>query len=344
MYYLDTIFKMFNSNEIGLCWKGSLETLSTVPSSKCAVLDKSGSLKDSKGNERCKMVLEETIADNTLGKLVWVKRSFESITIDLLVKKPVSQKHAKQEAIIQWLVNKTLSEHGLGEHCPRVVDLFSYAGSIWFSMEPIYSAPLLDIYLSSLPTWLKKSKENGHALINILAQIALSCIVLERTIGFNHRDLKPDNILVKLDSFKPHSLKWSGEFDIHIAPSYTAILVDYGFSCLGPGKAPWIQSGDGILPPFDPCPKVGRDIFMILVFLLWQKGLRDSLIDEHLEFLKKSLRLSTDRLTQMMNTNKNPSDWIYMLITERGFQCPALDPLIWLKTCAQAFPEIVIFK
>jgi len=334
---------MYNSNEIGLDWKGSLETLSTIPRAKCAILDEKWILKDSKGNERCKMTIEETVADNTLGKLVWVKRSIGSGITDLLVKKPISQKHAKQEAIIQWLVNKSLSENGLGEHCPKVFDIFLFNESIWFSMEPIYSAPLLHTYLSSLPTWKKKSKENGYALINIVAQIALSCIVLEKTIGFNHRDLKPDNILVKLDSFKPRSLTWK-EYDIHIAPSYTAILVDYGFSCLGPGKMPWIQSGDGILPAFDPCPKVGRDIFMILVFLLWQKDVRNSLIDEHMEFFKQSLHLSTDRLAQMMNMNKNPSDWIYMLITERGFQCPALDPLVWLKSCASSFPDIVVFK
>jgi len=333
---------MFNSNEIGLDWKGSLETLSTIPSAKCVILE-NGSLKDTKGTERCRLTLEETIADNTLGKLVWAKRYIGSTITDLLVKKPISQKHAKQEAVIQWLVNKALSDHGLGEHSPKVMDIFSFHGSIWFSMEPIYSAPLLDTYLRSLPTWSKKSRENGNALIKILAQIALSCIVLEKSIGFNHRDLKPDNILIKLDSFKARSLKWN-DYEINICPSHTAIIVDYGFSCLGPGKVPWIQSGDGILPPFDSCPKVGRDIFMILVFLLWQKSIRDSLIDEHLDFFKVSLRLSTDRLAQMMNTNKNPSDWIYMLITEREFQCPALDPLVWLKSCATTFPDIVIFR
>ena len=145
---------MYNSNEIGLSWKGSLESLSTVPASKCAVLDDSGSLKDSKGNERCKMIIEETVADNTLGKLIWVKRFLPGSPepIDLLVKKPVSQKHAKQEAVIQWLVHKSLSEHGLGEHCPKVIDVFSYLGSTWFSMEPIYSAPLFHEYLQSLPS------------------------------------------------------------------------------------------------------------------------------------------------------------------------------------------------
>ena len=163
---------MYNSNEIGLSWNGSLQTLSSIPAAKCAILGLDGSLKDINGKERCKMKIEETVADNTLGKLVWVKRVSDSSSVDLLVKKPVSQKHAKQEAVIQWLVHKSLSEHGLGEHCPKVIDLFSYSGSIWFSMEPIYSAPLLDTYLHSLPMWSKKSKENGNSLINIIAQIA----------------------------------------------------------------------------------------------------------------------------------------------------------------------------
>jgi hypothetical protein len=80
---------------------------------------------------------------------------------------------------------------------------------------------------------------------------------------------------------------------------------------------------------------------MILVFLLWRKDVRESLTEKHLEFFKDSLRLTTDRLSQMMNMNRNPSDWVYMLITERGFNCPALDPFTWLSACAKEFPDLV---
>jgi serine/threonine protein kinase len=330
----------YDAREIGLSWNGSLETLSTVPRARCNILE-NGVLKDHTGTVRCQMVLEETVADNTLGKLQWVKRSYGSSVKDLLVKKPVSQKHSKQEAVIQWLANKTLSTYNLGEHCPRVIDIFSYSNKLWFSMEPVYSAPILDDYMKSLPTWSSPNLENGLVLLKIIAQIAMVCFTLEQGIGFNHRDLKPDNILVKLDLYKSHSLRWKDEFELKIAPSHTAILVDFGFSCLGPGRIPWIQSGDNVLPPFDACPKVGRDIFMILVFLLWKKDVRESLIQEHLEFFKESLHLSTDKLTQIMNLNKNPIDWVYILITERGFHCPALDPLVWMKTCALRFPEVL---
>ena len=153
------------------------------------------------------------------------------------------------------------------------------------------------------------------------------------------RDLKPDNILIKSEEVKVHTLV-TQDYTITIQPSPTAILVDFGFSCLGPGKAPWIQAGDDVLSSFDACPRVGRDIFMLLVFLLWRKDIQESLTDEHLDFLKSSLRLTTERWKQMQ-INSNPVQWIYTLITERGFECPALTPLTWIQTCATRFPELV---
>jgi len=333
---------MYNADEIGLDWRGTLDTLSSVPQSKCAYATADGHLKQYNGKERCEFILEETVADGTAGKLVWAKRRLPGEHyIDFLVKRPEIQTNTKQEAVIQWLCYKALSKHGLSAHSSPVSDIFKQGGHLWFSMVPIYNAPTLDTYLRSLIGWGTPSKENGIYLFKILAQIAACCHILERTIGFNHRDLKPNNILVKTDLIKEHTLDTKG---LYIASSPTAILVDFGFSCLGPGKAPWIQAGDTVLPPFDPCPKVGRDIFMLLVFLLWRKDVRDSLIPSHLDYIKSSLHLTGERWSKMMSLRRDPIDWIYMLITERGFQCPALDPWTWLQSCAAAYPEVLTIK
>lgn len=333
---------MFDANEIGLNWKGSLETLSTVPQAKCAFATVDWSLKDHTGKDRCILVVEQTIVDNTSGKLVWGKRRDMNDTkyIDFIIKRPISQSHTKQEAVIQWLCAKSLEKYNLGNHCSAVADIFTMSKKIWFSMVPIYNAPIFDMYMKSLPMWNIRSKDNGFQILKIVAQIAMCCHVLEKEIGFNHRDLKPDNILIKTDTIKPHILKRK-DYEIQIASSPTAVLVDFGFSCLGPGSLPWIQAGDGVLSPFDSCPKVGRDIFMLLVFLLWRDDVRKSLSISHLEFFKSSLHLTTGRWSQMMNMHRDPIDWVYMLITERGFHCPALDPWTWLQSCAEAFPEIV---
>jgi len=333
---------MFDASEIGLSWRGTLDTLSTVPQSKCAAVDDHGLMKDYTGKLRSILQIEETVVDSTFGKLVWAKRRSESLQSntfkDVLVKRPSSQRHTKQEAVIQWLCNKALAAADLSNHCPAVYDLFTYKNSLWFTMAPVYNAPILDAYLKSLPTWRMKHQINGHTLLKIVLQIAMCCRVLEQ-IGFNHRDLKPDNILIKSEDIKVHVLT-SQEYIITIQQSPTAILVDFGFSCLGPGKAPWIQAGDDVLSSFDACPRVGRDIFMLLVFLLWRKDIQESLTDEHLDFLKSSLRLTTERWKQMQR-NSNPVEWIYTLITERGFECPALTPLTWIQTCAARFPELV---
>jgi hypothetical protein len=111
---------MYDAIEIGLNWKGSLEALSSVAYAKCAFLTADGKLKGHTGKERCELNVENVVADNTLGKLAWAKRSCSSSVEDVLVKRPSSQQHTKQEAIIQWLVNKSLSKNGLGAHCPKI--------------------------------------------------------------------------------------------------------------------------------------------------------------------------------------------------------------------------------
>jgi serine/threonine protein kinase len=336
---------MYDANEIGLDWQGTLDTVSSIPNAKSAFLESDGLLRTHAGTVLAIMEIEPTFIDSTMGKLAWAKKTTpgQPRPNDCLVKCPSSQRHSKQEAVIQWLCYRTLRAAGLGDHCPPVFDIFTYSKKVWFSMAPIYKAPILDTYLKTLPTWRIKSPKNGIHLLRIIGQVAICCLVLDGTIGFNHRDLKPSNLLIKTDDIKSHTVAWKG-LDITIHASPTTVLVDYGFACLGPGKIPWIQAGDDVLSSFDACPRVGRDVFMLLVFLLWSEDIRESLIEEHLDFLRSSLRLSTERWTQMVQLKSNPAEWIYTLITERGFQCPALDPLTWLQTCSTRFPEVVTIR
>ena len=337
---------MYDANEIGLDWRGNLESLASVSQAKCSSMDSAGRIKGPTGTAlRAIMEIDETLIDSTMGKLSWARRtSIENhIVKDYLVKRPSSQRHSKQEAVIQWLCHKSLTSFGLSDHCPNVLDIFIKSKDIMFSMDPIYKAPVLENYLKTIPTWRLKTRVNGIILLKIVCQVAMCCLVLNETIGFNHRDLKPDNLLIKVDDVKLHTLVWRTN-EIIVGSSPTAILVDFGFACLGPGKVPWIQAGDDVLSTFDACPRVGRDIFMLLAFLLWRKDVQESLTDEHLDYMRSSLRLTTERWSQINELRANPIEWIYTLITERGFQCPALDPLAWLQTCSAKYPEVVSIR
>lgn len=336
---------MYDASEIGLDWQGSLQTLSEVPNKPCSYLSIDGKIKTHTGKARCRLTIEDTLVDGTFGKLNWAKRSVspEHDSQDVLVKKPAQQIQGMQEAVIQWMCYNSLKKYKLSQHCPKVYDVFTYKNNYWFTMEPVYSAPILEVYLQSIPHWKQSHPSNGIVILKILAQIAICCSILESDIGFNHRDLKPDNILIKHTDIKSHTAIL-GDLQISVSPSPTAVLVDFGFACLGPGTRPWIESGGQILSPLDSCPKVGRDLFIIFVFLLWREDVRASLTPEHLQFFKESLHLTKDRWSKMMSMTRNPKEWIYMLITDKEFHCPALDSRVWLSTCSTAFPEVVSIK
>jgi serine/threonine protein kinase len=334
---------MYDASEIGLDWKGELPSLRSASLAPCAYSTATGELRGP-GNAgvRCSLNIDMANDELLYGRLWWATRTVNGKQTDVLVKH--STKHMKEEALMQWLATKALSAVGLGDHCPKVFDVFVRQSKPMFTMEPVYNAPILEEYLKGLPHWGTPHPENGLALLSVSLQVAMICFVLYQTIGFNHRDLKMDNVLVKVDAVKPHTLKWKDGRELYLKSSPTAILVDFGFACLGPGKYPWLQSGSEALSAFDFCPKVGRDVFMLLVFLLWDPSVQASLTPEHLAFLKSSLQLTQDRWHSMMQLHKHPACWIYALITEQGFQCPTLDSWAWIQACLTKFPELGSIK
>lgn len=333
---------MYDAREIGLEWQGTLQTLSGVSDAACCMETIDNYLRSPGKIKRCYLKIEQDVVAQLKGRLQWARRKENSSEFDVLVKHSI--RHTKEEAVMQWLCHKILSEIHLGHHCPRVYDIFTRGDHVWFSMEPIYNAPVLNDWLRDLHHWGAPHPANGIAIFQVVAQIAMCCAVLQSHLGFNHRDLKLDNILVKKDDVKPHTFRHVTGIEIHIKPSPTAVLVDFGFACFGEGKHPWIQSGQDALSQMDTCPRTGRDIFMLLVFLLWEKDVRSSLIPDHLDFILESLKLTQGRFQSLMKMSYNPIHWIYNLITEKDFVCPALDSWTWLQTCVAIWPEVGSIK
>ena len=224
-----------------------------------------------------------------------------------------------QEGVLQHLAHTTAEKEGFGWCIPKVYDIFWRDQKVWFSMEYIPGIPVLD--------WFHQSGHHDHDFYFLLAQISLYLIYLETHLGLDHRDLKLDNLLIKQQPCKLEVAVKGKCWDL-TAP-FTVVLLDFGFACLGSkelrGK-PVINLGDGILPPMDPCPKEGRDLFQLLTSFLRSP--------EFTQKISPALHKQIDTWLSIGSKSYGPmarrwstENWTYLVASQRDFAIPSCCPL-----------------
>lgn len=142
--------------------------------------------------------------------------------------------------------------------------------SIWIVME-LLKGLTLEKYLSKV---LKKFAyaENDKIIIDILIQICTYLHFLQELLQFNHRDMKINNIYIRL-----HETGWTNE--LKNVPSFgtwkckvDAVLIDFGFACIACGPSTphphrsLLSAGSWFRPEHD-CMKYGRDLAQLLYSL-----------------------------------------------------------------------------
>ena len=170
-----------------------------------------------------------------------------------------------QEAKFQKDLHEKLKKFGLSFSVPEVYDIcqFQNSGSIFFIMEafePIF-----------LDKWLEKKiqYENRYFIALLLLQIALILEVFEEKFKIDHRDIKTNNMIVLEEEVKIE-IQWKGERRVLKFP-FRIIFLDFGYACQGEKED--IKKGS-LLPPIDPCPKMGRDFYQVLATIWNKKKLR----------------------------------------------------------------------
>lgn len=270
---------------------------------------------------RCRLIYGEQENRGGYGSIYRAKR-LGSEALDICVKIPHTPSFSLcSEALIQWLIGETLKKAGIHGAVPEIYDIFQYAGETRVAMSFIKGVRSLE--------WVLNSSKPEKTFMLLLEQVSLLLAYLEETLGFDHRDLKGDNIWIRPIPVS-YSLK-VGDVTWTVTAPFQVVILDFGFSCLGGTDGNAIVSlSDGILPTIDPCPKEGRDLFQ-LIASLWSIPIFRSKMSE--EFQKEiDLLLSYKNRPYASLVKKTiETQWVYLLVSDSSFAHPPLHPISLLR-------------
>jgi serine/threonine protein kinase len=307
----------FSLESIGIDGLYTIPSIPTIELTRLSTYDsKKNILYTNRHIHRCSLLIERLIDQGSYGNVYMAKRDEKHV----FLKQPrMAEMNLLQEAVLQHLAHKTLEAEGMGWAIPKVYDVFWNKKEIWFSMERIYGV--------GVEEWFRSTKTPDMDMLYLLGQLSLILATLETHLNLDHRDLKSSNLLLKQEPCKIQVYLQNTTWTL-LSP-FTVVVLDFGFACLGSealrGK-PFVNLGDGVLPPMDPCPKEGRDIFHLLTSLLGlpiiqqtiSKRLHDT-IDRWLTLDKKSYGPMARRWST--------EHWSYLVSSQPQFAIPNCCPL-----------------
>jgi serine/threonine protein kinase len=319
--------KKIQLDEIGI---EGVYTIPEIPGIEVSVLPlfdlNQSAVVTKKGQKRVSVTLESKLDHGSYGNITLAHRNDQQI----LLKQPrMSEMNLLQEAVLQHLAHKTMIHAGVGWAVPKVYDVFQYKGQVWFSMERISGSLVAD--------WFERTSTPDQDTFHLLAQISLILGTLEQYLNLDHRDLKVSNCILKPQPCKIQLSLFDTVWTLE--SPFTVVVLDFGFACLGSeplrGK-PWVNLGDGVLPPMDPCPKEGRDLFHLLVSLLGVPCFRDRISKRLQDKIDGWLSVGTKSYGTMAR-RWSTQNWSYLVSSQPTFAIPSCCPK---KILRDLLPEL----
>jgi serine/threonine protein kinase len=287
--------------------------------------EKTHTLQFPSGKGRAQFTDEKALAHGSYGNLFFTVRNVGMQQQAVLLKQPrMAEMTLFQEGVLQYVAQKTAEMNGIGWCVPKVYDVFWRKKEVWFSMEYIVGISVLD--------WFHRKEAGDLDFFFLIAQLCLYLACLETHLGLDHRDLKLDNLILKQQPCDIHiTIKdkvWT------LQSPFTVVILDFGFACLGSkeirGK-PIVNLGDGILPPMDPCPKEGRDLFQLLTSILRYETLIKKLSPHVLKKIDEWLSIGQKSYGPMAR-RWSTENWTYLVASQRDFAIPSCCPLNILQS------------
>jgi len=305
---------------LGPEWKGRLHE-------KLSICNVKGELHDISGGFVCKYTPIKKLGAGTFGFVDLFTRKDNSESKTVAMKRPKFPEMKLQgEALFQQRLHNELVAFGLSQCVPKVYDIFVYqpTGDVWFTMEAFEPVLVSHWCVSRM-----RGPDHDYFFVMLLLQIALIIEVLEMEMKIDHRDLKVNNMIV-VEEPTTIEITWKGLEKVVEFP-FRVVIVDFGFACLG--KSIDVRSPEG-LPPLDPCPKEGRNIFQVLVSLWNIKSIRTSLGEGWGSWIREKISEVVPATPCMSLVESSKSlDWMYTLTENSEFRAPRCLPRNIIREC-----------
>ena len=251
------------------------------------------------------------------------------------------------EGLLQSVAHAILKWYGFPNAVPRVLDIVKHPDyGIVLGLERTPGAQLLADYFKSQVQWGSPSIQNDHIVFSVLAQVATYLAILESTVGMNHRDLTGTNVLMVLPTQAIHQTVRVGAFEWTIHASQQAILIDFGFACIGKQNGQTVLSAGELMPQMDFCPKEGRDLFLFCASLWNVPIFRKSLTPTGQRLFETWLRdtSSTNWAKWLATSSQTNLMGMYLLTSAEHFRSSTCDPLQVLVDISKAYPTLLQFQ
>jgi serine/threonine protein kinase len=250
------------------------------------------------------------------------------------------------EACFQIASRQILEKFHLEESISDIKDIVCYEDeSIGFTMIPFKNMNFLSDILNAI---------NEEQIVTCITKISFILYILSQELGINHRDLKGNNILISqlynssplfgsinyVNTSAKTLMKYNG-ISLNIMKYPNVHFVDFGFSCSGNGSSTEI-SATNYFPMTDPCPKEGRDLFLLLTHIYITIHTRKEPIVKYIEEL---LEVPGKNYPQFVRQHgEERLDWVYFLLGSSTFKAPKCEPLNILIYLSKYYPHIIDLK